>query len=106
MANRNFVFTKTVAVSGTQEPLKPTRQLVACAVVQCLKGNTGYVTVGDAAADYAGNLGINLGVPSANSTPASAVFSSTREVNEVDLNAIYIDVQTGGNGVVVYCTEA
>lgn len=106
MANRFFTFNKTVAATGTQEPLSATPLRVAVAIIQTLRTNTGYITVGALDADYATNIGVNLGVPVADSTPPSIVFRSTREANEVDLAKFYIDAETNGDGVSVACLEA
>ena len=107
MANRIGSFTKTVATSGTQLQLSTTVGKVNTVIVQALRTNTGYVAVGDSTADYATMIGVQLGEPTTGSTPASVVFSSSREgSNEVDLSDIWVDVEVNGEGVSVTWTRA
>jgi len=107
MANRIGVFIKTVTTSGTQVALSTTVGKVHTAIVQAEADNTGTITVGDSSADSATGLGITLGIPSAGGTPASVVFSSSREGSqEVDLADIFIDSSVNGDGVKVVYTKA
>lgn len=102
MANRVGVFITTVTTSGTQVRLSTSDLLVHTAIVQAEHDNTGYIVVGGADVDYATGLGISLGVPAADGTPPSVVFSSSRPGSrEVNLADIWIDAETNGDGVKV-----
>lgn len=107
MANRIGSFLKVVTTSGTQVALSATSLKVHTAVIQVEHDNTGYMAVGDSAVDFATGLGIILGVPVADQTPASVVFSSSRNgSNEVELADIYIDSEVNGDGVKVVWHKA
>ena len=107
MANRIGAFLKTVTTSGTQVQLSTTSLKVHTAIVQAEADNTGTITVGDSAADSATGLGVTLGIPTAGGTPASVVFSSSRDgSNEVELADIWIDSSVNGDGVKVVWTKS
>ena len=107
MSNRIYDFIKTVTSSGTAVALSSTNLKVNTAIVQAEHDNTRYILVGGATALYSTGRGISLGVPVADTTPPSVVFSSSRDgSNEVDLNDIYIDAETNGDGVKVVYTLA
>lgn len=107
MSNRVGSFTKDVATSGTQLQLSSTSLKVNSAIVQAKRTNTGYIAVGGENADYATFLGVQLGEPAAGSTPASVLFSSSRDgANEVELADIWVDCEVNGEGVSVTWTKA
>ena len=107
MSNRIGCFVKNVTASGTQVRLSDVSLKVHTAIVQAKRTNTGYTMVGDETTDYGTFLGVQLGEPAAGSTPASVVFSSSREgSNEVELFDIWIDAEVNGEGVSVTYTKS
>jgi hypothetical protein len=107
MSNRIGNFLKTVTTGGTAVALSATSLKVNTATVQAKGDNSGYLQVGSSTVLYSSGEGVRLGIPAANSTPASIVFSSTRDgANEVELADIFIDVSVNGEGATVTWTKA
>lgn len=86
---------KTVSVAGTPEPLSSVSQRVKSVTLIAKAGNTGQVYVGGSNVASATNDGLapgdTLRVPA---------------VNWLDLSAVYLDVDTAGEGVDLYAVKA
>lgn len=86
---------KTVSTAGTAEALSTGSQRVKSVTVIAKVGNTGQVYVGGS--DVAS--GTNDGL-----APGDSIVIPT--VNWLDLNKVYVDVDTNGEGVDFYAVKA
>lgn len=84
------VLKKNVTTPGTQVPLTATTIMngQAGAFLQAKKGNTNYIYIGDSSVD--------------NTYPALAAAQTTPIPAGFDLANLWIDADTGGEGVVVH----
>ena len=88
------IYIKTVAVSGTPEPLFPERVYANRYLIQGLPSNTGaaYFMVEDPA---------NPGTALPERFPISGLSNIASEGKNFDLSKVYIDVAVGGEGVII-----
>lgn len=90
MANKTTNSTpaaKTVAVPGTPEQLSTDRIFAEHLVIQALRDNTDWITIGDQDVDEASDRGISLSA------------ANTMDLYNVYLDEVYIDVAVASEGV-------
>lgn len=94
---------KTVTAAGTQEALSATPLLCTSVLIQALPGNTNKVYVGDSSVSSA----LNMATLSASQVVTFSGTSLGNDSGLIDLSALYVDVDTNGEGVNVgYLTLA
>lgn len=81
---------KNVTSAGTAEPLSAASLVVKRLFIQCRKTNTNDIYLGDENVDSSNYQEV---------LPAYGLF---RERRDVDLNKVYIDADTNGEGVVFW----
>ena len=94
-------FLSTVAAAGTEERLTDSGIRVPAVILQAIRGNTGYVYVGDNQVSST-NYGIDLGAGDP-VTISSEDFGMGKA--DISLKDIWLDVSVSGDGVSVFYLE-
>lgn len=97
MSLKVVTFRKTVTAAGTAEPLSSVKLLTPSFAVRALSENTSFIYVGDSSVDSTN--GMFLAASEANEKSARYTRYSIQKL--WDLNLIYIDADTSGEGVIV-----